>query len=120
METLDRSVNDRFFDAVPFSFRPQLKSGGNPVNDRMPIRLRLTGMVSWLSKERSDGNQRLTIMFLMAWSEALFKDLKAFGRGNSNTPEQMLRMRAQHPNIMVPEGSWNDHVEQMRARCSQP
>ena len=30
METLERSVNDCFFDAVPFSFRPQLKSGENP------------------------------------------------------------------------------------------
>ena len=48
-------------------------------------------------------------------SAALFKDLKAFGRGNSNTPEQLLRMRALHPNIMVPEGSWNEQVEQMRA-----
>ena len=35
METLDRSVNDRFFHAAPFSFRTQLKSGGNPVHDRM-------------------------------------------------------------------------------------
>ena len=63
----------------------------------MPIRIRLTGKVSWLSKDRSDGNQRLTVKFLMAWSEALFKDLHAFGRGNSNTPAQLLRMRAQHP-----------------------
>ena len=30
METLERSVNDRFFDTVPFNFKPQLKNSGNP------------------------------------------------------------------------------------------
>jgi hypothetical protein len=41
--------------------------------------------------------------------------LHAFGRGNSNSPAQLLKMRAQHPNILVPESSWNDQVEQIRA-----
>ena len=104
-----------FFNAVPFSFRPQLKSGGNPAHDRMPVRLRLSEKVSWLSKECSDGDQRLTVKFLLAWSFAMFKDLKSFGRGNANTNDQLLKMRALHPNILVPEGSWNDQVEQVRA-----
>ena len=51
----------------------------------------------------------------MAWSEALFKDLQTFGRGTSNTPAQLLKMRAQHPNILVPESSWNAQVEVIRA-----
>ena len=52
METLERSVNDRFFDTVPFSFKPTLKNTSNPVHDRMPVRVRLTGKVSWLGKEQ--------------------------------------------------------------------
>jgi hypothetical protein len=56
METLDRSVHDRFFNAVPFSIKPQLKSGRNPAHDRMPVKLRLSEKVSWLSQERSDGD----------------------------------------------------------------
>ena len=36
METMERSVHDNFFNAVPFSFKPQLKSVGNPAHDRMP------------------------------------------------------------------------------------
>jgi hypothetical protein len=111
METLDCSVHDRFFNAVPFSFKPQLESGGNRAHDRMPVKLRLFEKSSWLSQERSDGDQRLTVKFLLAWSFAMFKDLKPFGRGNANTKDQLLKMRALHPNILVPEGSWNDQVE---------
>jgi hypothetical protein len=110
----DTPSDHHFFDVVPISFRPQLKSVGNPVHDNMPVRLRLSAKVSWLSKETSDGHQRLTVKFLLAWSAALFKDLKAFGRGNAKTQEQLLKMRAMHPNIMVHEGSWNEQVKQMR------
>jgi hypothetical protein len=31
METLDCSVHDNFFNAVPFSFKPQLRVGENPL-----------------------------------------------------------------------------------------
>jgi hypothetical protein len=54
-----------FFHAVPFSFKPQLKSGGNPAHDRMPVKLRLSEKVNWLSPERSDADQRLTVKFLV-------------------------------------------------------
>ena len=50
-------------------------------------------------------------------SEAIFKDLKTFGRGATNSPAQLLRMRAQHPNILVPESSWNAQVELIRAQA---
>ena len=86
METTERSVHDRFFDTVPHSFRPTLKNTGNPVHDRTPVRVRLTGKVSWLSKERSDEKQCLTVKFLIAWSEAVLTDLKTFG-GGSPTPQ---------------------------------
>jgi hypothetical protein len=91
METLERSVHDRFFDTVSFSFRPQLKSGGNPVLDKMPIRIRLTGKVSWLSRDRSDENQRLIVKFLMAWSEVLFMLLgnKTPAQNESSAPKHL-------------------------------
>ena len=79
MDTVDRSVHDRFFDTVPYRFKPQLRNSGNPVHDRMPVRVRLPGSVSWLHRDRSDEKQRLTAKFLIAWSEAIFKDLKRFG-----------------------------------------
>ena len=34
METLERSVHDNYFNAVPYSFRSQLKSGGNPATTK--------------------------------------------------------------------------------------
>ena len=77
METLDRSVHDNFFNAVSFSLKPQLKSGGNPAHDRMPVKLRLSEKVNWLSQERLDADQRLTAKFLVNWSFAMLKDLKA-------------------------------------------
>ena len=36
------------------------------------------------------------------------------GGGYSNNPTELLRTRAQLPNILVPEGSWNDQVEVVR------
>jgi hypothetical protein len=116
METLERSVNDRFFDKVPYCFRPTLKNTSNPVHDRM--RVRLTGKVSWLSKDRSDEKQCLSVKFLIGWCEAMLTDLQAFGGGYSNNTAELLRMRAQHPNILVPESSWNDQVELMRVSLS--
>jgi hypothetical protein len=85
METMERSVHDNFFNAVPFSFKPQLKSGGNPAHDRMPVKLRLSEKVNWLSPERSDADQRLTVKFLGNWCFAMLNDLKAHGRGSTNT-----------------------------------
>jgi hypothetical protein len=57
METFDSSVHDNFFNAVPFSFKPQRKSRRNPAHDRMPVKLRLSEKVNWLSPERSDADQ---------------------------------------------------------------
>ena len=42
METLDRSVHDKFFNASPYSFTSQLKSSGNPAHDKMAVKLRLS------------------------------------------------------------------------------
>ena len=53
--------------------------------------------------------------FLIGWCEAVLSDLQTFGGGYSNNPAELLRMRAQHPNILVPESSWNDQVELVRA-----
>jgi hypothetical protein len=97
---------------------PTASSPGNP--DRMPVRVRLSGSVSCLHRDRSDEKQRLTVKFLMAWSEAIFKDLNRFGMGQSNSPRQLLRMRAEHPNILVPESSWIEQVEQIRAKLESP
>jgi hypothetical protein len=114
METLERSVNDNFFDVVPFSFKPTIKNTSNPVHDRMPVKLRLTGRSSWLTEDRSDEKQCLTVKFLTNWCEAILSDLQVFGGGYSNNPVELLRARATLPNILVAEGSWNDQVEVVR------
>ena len=44
----------------------------------------------------------------------MFENLKPFRRGNANTKDQLSKMRALHPNILVPEGSWNDQIESVR------
>ena len=49
MEELERSVHDAYFAAVPYSFRSQLKSGGNPAHDKMAVKLRLNEKVNWLT-----------------------------------------------------------------------
>ena len=81
----------------------------------MPVKLRLSEKVSWLSQDCSDAEQRLTAKFLVSWSFALFKDLKSFGRGNANTKDQLLKIRAHRPNILVPEESWNEQIESVMA-----
>jgi hypothetical protein len=74
-----------------------------------------------LARDRSDENQRLTAKFLIDWSEAILKDLKRLGpMGQLSTPRQLLRMRAEHPNILVAESFWNDQVEQIRAKIEIP
>ena len=109
MDTVDRSVHDRYFDAVPYTFKPQLKNTGNPVHDRMPLKMRLIGSVSWLASDISDENKRLTAKVLIDWSEAILKDLKRLAPvGQLSTHRELLRMRAEHANILVAESSWND------------
>ena len=114
METLERSVHDNFFNAVPFSFKPQLMSGGNPAHDRMPVKLRLSEKVNWLSPKRSDTDQRLTVKFLVNWSFSMLKDLRAHGTGSTNTKDQLLQMRALNPNILADEKHWDEQIEAMR------
>ena len=75
MVTSSRSCHDNMYDAVPFAFRSQIKSGGNPAHDRMPVKVRLKDKVNWLSSDRSDPEQRLTVKFLVNWCHALLKDL---------------------------------------------
>ena len=111
LETLERSVNDNFFDVVPFSFKPNIKNTSNPVHDRMPVKLRLTGRSSWLTTDRSDEKQCLTVKFLTNWCEAILSDLQVFGGGYSKNPVELLRARATMPNILVAEGSWDAQVE---------
>ena len=31
METVERPIKDKLFDAVPFTFKPNLKNSGNPL-----------------------------------------------------------------------------------------
>ena len=76
MDMVERPVKDRYFDAVPYTFKPNLKSSGNPVHDRMPVKLRLNGSVSWLANYRSDENQKLTAKVLIEWSKALLKQIE--------------------------------------------
>ena len=114
METMERSVHDNFFNVVPFSFKPQLKSGGNPAHDRMSVKPRLSEKVNWLSPECLDADQRLTAKFLVNWSFAMLKDLKAHGQGSTNTKDQLLKMRAFHSNILAHERSWDEQIETVR------
>jgi hypothetical protein len=44
----------------------------------------------------------------------MLKDLKAFGRGSTNTKDQLLKMRALHPNILAHERSWDEQIEAVR------
>jgi hypothetical protein len=121
MDTVDRSVHYRYFDAVPYTFKPNLKNSGNPVHDKMPVKLRLTGSVSWLASDRSDENQRLTAKVLIEWSEALLKDLKRLALvGQTSTPRELLRMRAVHHNILVDERSWDAQTELIRSTTDSP
>jgi hypothetical protein len=57
---------------------------------------------------------RSSVSLSNSWCEAILSDLQAFGGGYSNNPTELLRTRAQLPNILVPEGSWNDQVEVVR------
>ena len=65
----DGPINDILFNAVPFTFKPNQKNSGNPMNDRMPMKLMLEGKVNWLTKDRSDSEQRLSAKILIDWAE---------------------------------------------------
>ena len=115
MDTIDRNSNDILFDALPFSIRPMLKSGTNPVHDRMPVKLRLKPAMNWLTPDRSDENQRLTLKFLVDWTEALIADLCHHASYSEVvTRKELLASRALHNNVLVSEKSWNDQVEALR------
>jgi hypothetical protein len=79
------------FDRVPFTFKLNLKNSGNPLYKRMPIKLRLKGSVSWLSEDRSDEDQKLSVKVLIEWPKALIKDVKRIApEGNLMTSRQLL------------------------------
>ena len=100
METVDRSLHDRLIDAVPFTFKPNLKNSGNPFYDKMPIKLRLEGKGNWLSKDRSDSEQRLSVKILVDWAEALLQDLKVTVPYGS-TSRELLNKCTINNNILV-------------------
>ena len=127
MVELERSVNDVYFASVPYSFRSQIKSGGNPCHDKMSVKMRLSEKVNWLSQDRSDSEQRLTLKFLLNWCSALMTDFRAYGQGSNHTRQQLLAMRAMNPNILVDEQKWDEQVEAQRvteggavAYCGHP
>ena len=80
----------------------------------MPVKLRLSEKVNWLSPERSDTDQRLTVKFLVNWSFSMLKDLRAHGTGSTNTKDQLLQMRALNPNILADEKHWDEQIEAQR------
>ena len=77
----------------------------------MAVKLRLKDKVNWLSSDRSDPEQRLTVKFLVNWCSALLTDLGTYGSADDVTKEEILEMRAQYPNILVNEQSWDTQVE---------
>ena len=94
------------FDTVPYTFKANLNNSGNPINERMPVKVRLNGSVSWLAENRSDENHKLTAKILIEWSEALLKDLKRLSPcGQTRTARKLLNMRAVHHNTLVNERS---------------
>ena len=115
MTTNNRSIHDRLYDCVPFSFRPMLKSGGNPAHDRMPVKLRLKDKMNWLNPERSDTEQRLSVKFLVNWSHALLTDLATHASAELVTKEVLLQGRAHYYNMLVDEQKWDAQVEAQRA-----
>jgi hypothetical protein len=102
METVDRSLHDKLFDAVPFTFKPNLKKTGNPLYDRMPIKLRLQGKVNWLSKDRSVSEQRPSVKILVEWAEAFLQDLKVTSPDQTTIySRELLNISTIHHNILV-------------------
>ena len=81
----------------------------------MAVKLRLTEKVNWLSSDRSDSEQRLTVKFLVNWCTAFLTDLESHGAGDNVTKQQTLKIRAQYPNILVDEKQWDTQVEAQRA-----
>ena len=67
-----------------------LRSSGNPAHDKIAVKLRLSEKVNWLSRDRSDTEQRLTVKFLMNWCSAFLKDLKSYGTGDTINEQQLL------------------------------
>ena len=65
METVDRSLKDKLFAMVTFTFKPNPKNNSNPLYDSMPMKLRLKGSARWLSEDRSDKDQRLSVKVLI-------------------------------------------------------
>ena len=115
------SYDKLLFDAVPYTFKRNLKHSGNPLHNRMPVKVRLNGSVSWLAENRSDENQKLTAKILIEWSEAPLKDLKRLSPyGQTRTARELLNMRAVHHNILVNERSWDDQIEQIRSSTDSP
>ena len=93
-----------------------LKNGTNPVHDRMPVKLRLKQVMNWMTPDRSDGDQRLTVKFLVDWTQALLTDLATHASYSEHvTRGDLLMGRAQFHNVLVDEQSWDAQIEAQRA-----
>ena len=115
MTTNNRSMNDKLYDCMPFSFRPMLKNGSNPVHDRMPVKLRLKQMMNWMNPDRSDSEQRLSVKFLVNWTHALLTDLATHASYAEHvTKGDLLMGRAQFHNVLVDEQQWDAQIEAQR------
>ena len=116
MTTTNRGCNDKLYDCTPYSFRPMLKNGTNPVHDRMPIKIRLKHAMNWMTPDRSDEDQRLTVKFLVDWTEALLTDLATHASYSEHvTRGDLLMGRAKAHNVLVSEQSWDAQIEAQRA-----
>ena len=116
MTTTNRGCNDKLYDCTPYSFRPMLKNGTNPVHNRMPVKIRLKHAMNWMTPDRSDEDQRLTVKFLVDWTEALLTDLATHPSYSEHvTRGDLLMGRAKFHNVLVSEQSWDAQIEAQRA-----
>ena len=94
-----------------FTFTPNLKNSGNPLYDTMPIMLSLEGKVNWLTKDRSESEQGLSVQILVDWAEALLPDLKGtVPHGSTMNSRELLNKRDIHHITLVSYESWDNQV----------
>ena len=66
MNMVDRPVNDRLFDAVPYTFKPNLKNSGKLVHYRMPVKqmpLRMIRTSPKMTESRTKHSTRTQIWY---------------------------------------------------------
>lgn len=118
MESFDRSAADELFDVVTYGYKSTIRNSGNPSFDRLPCSMRLSEVQNWVSRWRSDERQKLSIKFLIEWSEAFCKDLDKDDQHSYPTQQtraQLLSARADLPNILIDSNNWDKELESVRA-----